>query len=68
MILVQICIDFRLDSNGYTALTAEAEAKLVSIKNIKNAMDHNFDMASCTLKEDELLTKTEVRDKFFISV
>ena len=25
-------------------------------------MDHNFDMASCTLKEDELLTKTEVRD------
>ena len=27
-------------------------------------MDHNFDMASCTLKEDELLTKTEVREIF----
>ena len=65
LILVQFFIDFRLDSTGYTALTAEAEAKLVSIKNIKNAMDHNFDMASCTLKEDELLTKTEVRDNFF---
>ena len=63
--LVQFFIDFRLDSTGYTALTAEAEAKLVSIKNIKNAMDQNFDMASCTLKEDELLTKTEVRDNFF---
>ena len=25
-------------------------------------MDQNFDMASCTLKEDELLTKTEIRD------
>ena len=52
LILVQFFIDFRLDSTGYTALTAEAEAKLVSIKNIKNAMDQNFDMASCTLKED----------------
>ena len=25
-------------------------------------MDTNFDYASCTLKEDELLTSTEVRD------
>ena len=66
MILVQIFIDFRFDSTGCTALTAEAEAKLVSIKNIKNAMDQNFDMASCTLKDDELLTKTEVRDIFFL--
>ena len=57
MILVQICIDFRYDC---TALTAEA--KLVSIENIKNAMDCNFDKTSCTLKEDELLTSTGVRD------
>ena len=59
MILVQICIDFRYDSTGCTALTAEA--KLVSIENIKNAMDCNFDKTSCTLKEDELLTSTGVR-------
>ena len=68
MILVQICIDFRFDSTGCTALTAEAEAKLASIKNIKNAMECNFDMASCTLKEDELLTKTEVREIFYFNV
>ena len=60
MILVQICIDFRFDSTGCNALTAET--KLVSIENIKNAMDCNFDKTSCTLKEDELLTSTGVRD------